>query len=546
MKAKCILWICLVLAVITLADCRKQTTPPVSQPASQKVTTAKSAVNQAGADKSTAAQKPAAAEPASIVEASETDKQEQKGETEYYALFLDGKKIGHSVQSRLVSDGKVTTSENVIMTVSRLGISLTIEMTETCIETVDGRPAGFEVIQQLGAGKTVAKGSVDDKGNISLVTISNDTEKRSSLQWPKDAIMAEGLRLLSLKKGLAEGTEYSAKIYSPGILDALNAQIRIGSKQNVDLLGRVVALTQEITSLNMPGTGNVVSTSYVDDELNMQKSTTPIAGLLVEMVACPREFALGQNDVVELINKMFLAAPDNLKDVGSAKSITYYLSLNDKSADFVMPSGDNQKVQRLSDGQTIVTVAPVATTAGASFPYKGNDKEILAAVAPTRFLQSDNKQIIALARKAVGDAKDAAQAAQNIEAFVAGYIQNRSLSVGYASAVEVAESRQGDCTEFAVLTAALCRAVGIPAQVVAGIAYVDDFGGLRGLGGHAWTQVYINGIWVCLDSAFRSTGRGGYDAGHIAMAAGNGEPADFFNLATTLGRFKIEKVEITR
>jgi len=81
---------------------------------------------------------------------------------------------------------------------------------------------------------------------------------------------------------------------------------------------------------------------------------------------------------------------------------------------------------------------------------------------PNRFLQSDNKQIIKLARRAIGGTKDAAGAVKKIEAFVGDYIENKSLSVGYASAVEVAASRQGDCTEHAVLVAAMCRAVGIP------------------------------------------------------------------------------------
>jgi transglutaminase-like putative cysteine protease len=110
----------------------------------------------------------------------------------------------------------------------------------------------------------------------------------------------------------------------------------------------------------------------------------------------------------------------------------------------------------------------------------------------------------------------------------------------------VTASRQGDCSEFAVLTAALCRAVGIPSQVVAGIAYVKDFEGHEGFGGHAWAQAYIAGKWVGLDAAFKSGHRGGYDAGHIALAVGNGEPADFFNVASTLGRFKIEKLTVQR
>jgi hypothetical protein len=92
----------------------------------------------------------------------------------------------------------------------------------------------------------------------------------------------------------------------------------------------------------------------------------------------------------------------------------------------------------------------------------------------------------------------------------------------------------------------MCRAVGIPAQVVAGVAYVDDFLGNRGFGGHAWAQAYIGGKWVGLDASFKGAGRGGYDAGHIALAAGNGEPGDLFNLAPTLGQFKIDKVTVEK
>jgi len=137
---------------------------------------------------------------------------------------------------------------------------------------------------------------------------------------------------------------------------------------------------------------------------------------------------------------------------------------------------------------------------------------------------------------------------------VGDYIENKSLSVGYASAVEVAASRQGDCTEHAVLVAAMCRAVGIPAQVVTGVAYVEDFAGLQGFGGHAWVQVYVGGDpaarepgkWVGLDAAFKSAGLGGYDPGHIALAVGNGNIEEFFSLVKLLGRFKIDKVTVSK
>jgi len=183
--------------------------------------------------------------------------------------------------------------------------------------------------------------------------------------------MAEGLRLLTLKKGLKEGLSYTVKIFSPTIMQALDAQIRIGPKRNVDMLGRVVALREVTTTMTMPMTGEIATTSYVDDELREQKTVMPMVGMQVEMVACAKEFALGKNDVLELINKMFVASPVPLEKVGSAKSITYHLSPTADANILTIPSTDNQSVRLGKDGVVIVTVEPVAAPAGERFPYKG-------------------------------------------------------------------------------------------------------------------------------------------------------------------------------
>lgn len=270
-------------------------------------------------------------------------------------------------------------------------------------------------------------------------------------------------------------------------------------------------------------------------------------GMNIEQVACSKEFALGEIDVLEVVDKMFMKSPVPLGDVGSAKSITYHLSPIQEAADLKIPSGDNQRVQRLSNGNLILTVEPVVAPKGVSFPYKGNDPEALEALKPSRYVESDQKVIIDLAKRAVGRTSDAAEAVSKIEAFVADYVEDKNLSVGYASAVEVAASRQGDCTEHAVLAAALCRAVGIPSQVVTGLAYVEEWSTVvNGFGGHAWAQAYIGGKWIGLDAAFKGTGRGGYDAGHIALAAGSGNPEDFLNLLNTMGQFKIDRVEVQK
>ena len=63
--------------------------------------------------------------------------------------------------------------------------------------------------------------------------------------------------------------------------------------------------------------------------------------------------------------------------------------------------------------------------------------------------------------------------------------------------------------------------------------------------GHAGSTVgQVGDQWIGLDASFKGTGLGGYDAGHIALAISNGEPRDFFGMASSLGDFSIEKIEI--
>jgi hypothetical protein len=473
----------------------------------------------------------AAAEPVSALD-----------ETEYYALLVGGKKIGHAIRSRETAGEKVTTTHEMSMQVYRAGAPVKLKTTVTSIETTDGKPLGFKVVQDLGASRTIISGTVNELWIVNETITLMGQKKEKMFGWPRGAIMEEGLRLLQLEKGLKEGLEYSAKIFDVGSLQAIEAKIHIGPKQNVDLLGRIVALTEVKTTFKLPAGGEIINTSYVDEGLRVHKSVLSMMGTQTEMIACAKEFALGENNVLELVDKMFLASPEPLNNIESAKSIIYHLKPSGEANMLTIPSSDNQSVEQLKEGGVIVTVRFVIPDVGVKFPYEGKDSSILEATKPTRFVQSDNNDIIELAKRAVGDTKDAAEAVKKIESFVYGYIENKGLSVGYASAAEVAASKAGDCTEFAVLTAAMCRAIGIPARIVFGLTYVKAFAGRENVfGGHAWVEAYIGGKWIGIDATRTPKG---FDAGHIALAIGNGEPADFFNLAATLGQFKIEKVVV--
>ncbi len=460
----------------------------------------------------------------------------ESSDLEYYAILVDGKKIGHVVQTRSVADGVVTTTEDMTMSLSRGAVSLTVQTVEKSIETTGGRPLGFEVEQNISGMGQKTTGKVVD-GRAEVVMEAMGTTQKRTIDWPEGAVMSEGLRLLQKEKGLKEGTKYEAMVFSPSILVGMKAAVEVGGTSDVDLFGRVLKLAKVQVTMQMP-TGAMTSTSYVNDSFRAMKTQVPTMGMNMEIVACDKQFAMSDNDVVDFLDKLLVDSPTELKDVRSKKWAQYTL-VPANGAKLSISSDDSQVVKG-SNGKVVLEVSPVSAGSGVAFPYSGSDAKVLEAMRPTQYLESDNAKVAELARAAVGDSKDAAEAVRKIESFVAGYISSKDLSVGYASAAEVAVSRQGDCTEHAVLAAAMCRAVGIPARVAFGLVYVEELLGRKNVfGGHAWTQAYVGDKWVSLDA---TRAPNGYGVGHILLATGNGDPADFFSMVNTLGYFKIEKV----
>lgn len=93
---------------------------------------------------------------------------------------------------------------------------------------------------------------------------------------------------------------------------------------------------------------------------------------------------------------------------------------------------------------------------------------------------------------------------------------------GHYSARSAWRRGAGDCTEDAVLLAALARATGIPTLVVSGVAYTREryHGASRAFIPHAWVVAYIDGEWVSYDMTLKE----GFGASHLALSMGEGEP----------------------
>lgn len=462
-----------------------------------------------------------------------------ENKTEFFGVFIDGKKVGYSTHARKIFEGKVMTSEMMDITINRGGTIAEIRIEQSSVETIDGKPISFEAFQKVSDTEIAIKGILNTHGKVDVFVTTADSTKKSTINWPKDALMAEGLRLLKFKNGIAEGISFKALIFDPFSLQPREVKIYVGPTKTIDLLGRKVELI-EIKTISKTPSGVIPSTAYTDENLNIFKIILPIIGMRCEFVSCSRQYALGKNDIEDLLGKILIPSPVPLEGISSAKSITYELVPIGKNK-LAIPFSNNQTVRVKPDGSVIVTVQPNSAPTRKTFPYTGSEKIALKAMKTSMFLQSDKEEIINLARKVVGNTKDTIKAVRQVELFVSFYISEEETPIGYAPALEIVASRKGDCSEHAILTVAMCRALGIPAQVVTGIVYAGQIIGHGDVFvSHAWARVYIGNKWFDIDATRIPTSFG---PGHIALSYSNGNPE---NILSSLGQFKITRVIIRK
>jgi len=120
-------------------------------------------------------------------------------------------------------------------------------------------------------------------------------------------------------------------------------------------------------------------------------------------------------------------------------------------------------------------------------------------LAATFLVDHAEPAVVALQAELVRQHGEAPSPTELVE-FVRRAIEHKQLGRGWDVASRIASTRAGDCTEHAVLLAALARSVGRPARVVIGAALVTEGGRFATLG-HAWAELYEGERWQVADAA---------------------------------------------
>ncbi|MFT3685994.1 MAG: transglutaminase-like domain-containing protein [Phycisphaerales bacterium] len=385
-----------------------------------------------------------------------------------------------------------------------------------------------------------------DDGTETVATVGEQVTKTKG-KLPKTAWMTPAASERYVKEQLAKGAkEMTVTTIDPTAGEGvLTITRKVVGEENIDVFGKTVrAVKWEVVVDKFPGVKQV---EYVNAEGETLKSVTDMGGIKLEQLAADKDLAMSKLDAPEMLMSTTVTPSKPLHDPRHLMQATYRVSV-DKDEMPDLPSAAGQTFKRENASTALVTqdakgVEPVAPT----------DLERVKSkhLESSATIKADDEAIVELVKDAkLGDTKGHL-AAEKLRRFVHSYISEKDLSVGFATASEVARSKTGDCTEHAVLLAAVLRAAGIPSRCCSGLVYVDQLVGQKRIFGyHMWTQALLEQpdgsfAWQNLDATLPDGTP--YDAAHILLsvsALGEGEMQNFLvTTAPLIGRLKIEVVD---
>jgi hypothetical protein len=406
--------------------------------------------------------------------------------------------------------------------VKRLNVTLKMNEVSHVTENAAGVVLAFDQTSS-GMGSDIEMHGVREGGD--LVVASRGQVQRYHIP-PLDALGPEAIRRQTDAVPLKAGTPFTLNTFSTDYPQAPMVEQGSVAGEEEHAVRGVTRKLWKITSETalMPG---IVSTTWVDESNNDVETDVPIPGLgELQQITSNRAECMKQPEGAEVFAGSLIAPQRAITDLAQQGQAEYLLTTSGSSQKLDLWNHGEQRVLKSEPGLSEIEVTvPAWTPSDATYTLPHADTpDLHPYLQPSAYLESASPEIQKLAREAVGGETNPMRAARDIQDFVAGYITKKDLNIGFASAEETARSREGDCTEHAVLCAALGRAAGLPTRCVLGLGYippgeaeptisnaVDTKTGIFGF--HMWAEACIGpDRWVAMDAAL-----GSFDVGHIAI-----------------------------
>ncbi|MCE9547181.1 MAG: transglutaminase-like domain-containing protein [Planctomycetia bacterium] len=497
-------------------------------------------------------QKPTAIEPLPSAKPSAAAAGSLQPSESWLVVYIGKAKVGyqHLVRREITEDGrKLWQSENeALMKMARDGQVVELLMNANSVDDEAGAMVRCETRVNLGPTPMTTRGTVvaDPKGGekLELEVTTQGKTSRTTLPWPADA---GGLKVCGFngseqsleRKPMQPGETRRIKEFVPIFNQVAEVTLTAKDFESTPLIDAPPQRLLRIdTETRLPGQQPMKGAVWTNEQGVPQRVRQDM--LEQETFRTTREVALREStqappDLIKLSLVKVAPAP---KKPHEAQRMVYRVALKDGDPLQTFPVSASQAVKSLGPHEAEITVRAIRP--GDGHAHGKSEAPTIADRQPNNMIQSDDAEVISLAKEVVPQETDPWRIALALERHVKSSMKQADFSQALASAAEVARSRRGDCTEYAVLLAGLLRARGIASRVAVGLVYAPSLGAF---GYHMWTEAWIGDEWIPLDATL---GRGGIGGGHLKLADTNfstGSPDSFWPVSQTLGRLSVKLVD---
>ncbi len=435
-------------------------------------------------------------------------------------IFQNGRKIGYSHSVFSKTGRNYTVMEDLYMRINTMGVEQDLKLITEGVLNPDLSLATFDFSISSGRFQFKASGKVTE-GSISVRTEASGSTRTFKIPVKEKPFLASGILQALANHHPAPGDSFTYSVFDPAQMSSQPIQLRVVKKEDIFIMGKsapalkVAIVYQGVTQYSWVGEdGDLLKEEGVLG-FRIEKTTKKDAlfGLPVKASQDLTQFA-------SLPSNKKLAAPHELKFLK--------VRIDGLETDKLSLSDGRQKMEN-----NILTIQKESIEGLAADPERFvriAEKE-KAFLKPSPFITSNHPDIKSLVEQITVKTDTPFKNASTIVAWIEKNIEKRPV-LSMPDALSVLKNKVGDCTEHAILTAALMRAAGIPSRIEAGLVYLNGRFYF-----HAWNRIFL-GRWITVDSVF---GQIPADVTHIRFAAGMQDLQK--NLMRVIDKVKLTIVE---
>jgi hypothetical protein len=434
----------------------------------------------------------------------------------WMAILQNHRRIGYAHTTLNRTEGGYALNQQMALRVNTMGLVHDVTVHSRGRLNPDLSVSGFHFSLSSGRFHFSARGSVSGK-QLSVLVGSGADRRSLNIALKKPLFLAAGLFDAVWAADLSAGESVFMDLFDPATMDYETVRITMIGSENVTTDGRTSAAKK--ISVDYKG---MTQHAWIDAASGETIKQTGLLGLtLIKTSRRDALAAMASAGSSDLTRDVSVASNRRLERPADLPRLRYRIAGFDLDA--VALNGGRQHL--VGD---ILTIEKEQLD---QLPDRLDPLQLESLdptlMAPTAFIQSDHPQIRDVVAQIVAKETAPVEIITRLVAWMRINIKQRPV-VSMPDAVATLTHRVGDCNEHAVLLAAMARAAGIPADIEAGLVYLDGR-----FFYHAWNRVFV-GRWITVDALF---GQVPADVTHIRLASGN--PSRQLDLIAVIGRIQL-------